>query len=96
VPIYFVAKTIADLFRNSSSLDRSIAMEGRKAALTTRKATPSEIFEAAMAGGALTAIKPYLEAFIANGRAGTLGDGPDKKDFEYIRRLARAVSEVNI
>lgn len=67
VPIYSVAKTLADLFRNSRLVDRSVAIEGLRAALDQRKATPGEIAEAAKAGGAWTIMRPYLEALTSNG-----------------------------
>lgn len=67
VPIYSVAKTLADVFRNPRLIDRSVAIEALKAALAKRKATPSEIHEAAKIGGALTPIKPYLEILSSNG-----------------------------
>lgn len=67
VPIYAVAKTLADLFRNGRLVDRSVAVEGLRAALDQRKATASEIAEAARAGGAWRTMRPYLEALTFNG-----------------------------
>lgn len=67
VPIYTVAKTLADLFRNGRLVDRSIAVEGMRASLEQRKATASEITEAARAGGAWRIMRPYLEALTFNG-----------------------------
>ncbi|MFX6330740.1 hypothetical protein ABTF76_21030, partial [Acinetobacter baumannii] len=67
VPIYSVPKTLADLFRNSKLVDRSVAMEGLRAALEQRKATPGAIAEAAKAGGAWRIMRPYLEALTFNG-----------------------------
>lgn len=67
VPIYSVAKTLADLFRNSRLVDRSVAVEGLRAALDQRKASAGAIAEAARAGGAWPAMRPYLEALTANG-----------------------------
>lgn len=67
VPVYSVAKTLADAFRNPRLVDRSIAIEGLKNALAAHKATPSQIYEAAQKGGALNTIKPYLEALTSNG-----------------------------
>lgn len=67
VPIYSVAKTLADAFRNSKLIDRSVAVEGLRSALEQRKATPSEIAQAAKAGGAWKTMRPYLEALTANG-----------------------------
>lgn len=67
VPIYSVPKTLADLFRNGRLVDRSVAVEGLRAAVEQRKATPSAIAEAARAGGAWRIMRPYLEALTFNG-----------------------------
>jgi predicted transcriptional regulator of viral defense system len=67
VPIYSVAKTLADLFRNSKLVDRSVAVEGLRAALERRKATPGAIAQAAKEGGAWRIMRPYLEALTFNG-----------------------------
>ena len=67
VPIYSIPKTLADLFRNARLADRSVAIEGLRSALDQRKTTPSEIAEAAVAGGAWKVMKPYLEALTAHG-----------------------------
>lgn len=67
VPIYSVPKTLADLFRNSKLVDRSVAVEGLRATLERRKATPSEIAQGAKAGGAWKVMQPYLEALTSNG-----------------------------
>lgn len=67
VPIYSVSKTLADLFRNSKLVDRSVAVEGLRAAIERRKATPSAIAQGAKAGGAWKTMQPYLEALTYNG-----------------------------
>lgn len=67
VPIFSIPKTLADLFRNGRLVDRSIAVEGLRAALNQRKATPAQIAEAARAGGAWRVMRPYLEALTFNG-----------------------------
>lgn len=67
VPIYSIPKTLADLFRNSRLVDRSVAIEGLRATLDQRRATPSAIADAAKAGGAWKVMKPYLEALTSNG-----------------------------
>ena len=67
VSIYTVPKTLADLFRNGRLVDRSVAVEGLRAALEQRKATPSQIAEAARVGGAWRIMRPYLEALTFNG-----------------------------
>ncbi|MBO6690211.1 MAG: AbiEi antitoxin N-terminal domain-containing protein [Henriciella sp.] len=65
--VYSVAKTIADAFRNSSLIDRSVAIESLKSALELRKATPAEIMSAAAANRASRKVAPILEALTANG-----------------------------
>jgi predicted transcriptional regulator of viral defense system len=67
VPIYSIARTLADVFRNPRLVDRSIAIESLKSALTQRKVTPSDIYEAARHGGVVKIIAPYLEALTSNG-----------------------------
>jgi predicted transcriptional regulator of viral defense system len=67
VPIYSIAKTLADLFRNPRLVDRSVAIEGLRAALDQRKAKPAQIAEAARTGGAWKIMRPYLEALTSNG-----------------------------
>jgi predicted transcriptional regulator of viral defense system len=67
VPIYSIPKTLADLFRNSKLVDRSVAVEGLRAAIEQRKATPSAIAQGAKAGGAWKVMQPYLEALTSNG-----------------------------
>ncbi|WP_207791543.1 type IV toxin-antitoxin system AbiEi family antitoxin domain-containing protein [Sandaracinobacteroides saxicola] len=67
VPIYSVPKTLADLFRNSKLVDRSVAVEGLRATIEQRKATPSAIAQGAKDGGAWKIMQPYLEALTSNG-----------------------------
>jgi predicted transcriptional regulator of viral defense system len=67
VPIFSVSKTLADIFRNRKLIDRSVAVEGLRAALEQRKATPGVIAEAAMAGDSWKIMRPYLEALTSNG-----------------------------
>lgn len=67
VPIYAVTKTLADAFRNPKLVDRSVAIEALRSALTQKKASPSDIAMAAKAGGAWTIMHPYLEALTSNG-----------------------------
>ena len=67
VSVYSVTKTLADVFRNGRLVDRSVAVEGLRAALDQRKASPSEIAEAARMGGAWRVMRPYLEALTFNG-----------------------------
>jgi len=67
VPIFGVAKTIADAFRHRRSVGIDVAVPALKEALRQRKATPSEISACAMRGGVWNALRPYLEAFTADG-----------------------------
>jgi predicted transcriptional regulator of viral defense system len=67
VPMFGVAKTIADVFRHRHSVGIDVAVPALKEALRQRKATPSEISACAMRGGAWNALRPYLEAFTADG-----------------------------
>ena len=48
VPIYSVAKALADAFRNPKLVDRSVAIESLRSAIEQRKASPSEIAQAAI------------------------------------------------
>jgi hypothetical protein len=66
VPIYAIPKTLADLFRNPKLVDRSVAVEGLRAA-QQRKVTPSALAQGAKAGGAWKVMQPYLEALTSNG-----------------------------
>jgi predicted transcriptional regulator of viral defense system len=66
VPVFSVVKTLADAFR-SKLVDRSVAIEGLRATLEQRKASPAAIAEAAMVNGAWKKMKPYLEALTSNG-----------------------------
>jgi predicted transcriptional regulator of viral defense system len=67
VPIYSIAKTLADAFRNPNLVDRSVAIEALKSALTQRKVLLSDIISAAKEGGAWTVMRPYLEALTSDG-----------------------------
>lgn len=67
VPIFGVAKTIADVFRHRRSVGTDVAVPAVKEALRQRKATPSEISDWAMRSGVWNSLRPYLEAFTANG-----------------------------
>tara|TARA_R110000868_G_scaffold42178_3_gene143170 strand:+ start:770 stop:1390 length:621 start_codon:yes stop_codon:yes gene_type:complete len=67
VPVFSVTKTLADIFRNSKLVDRSVAVEGLRTALEQRTATPAAIADAAMEAGAWRIMRPYLEALTSNG-----------------------------
>jgi predicted transcriptional regulator of viral defense system len=67
VPVYSVAKSLADAFRNPKLVDRSIAIECLRNAVHGRKATPAAIAETARQCGAWTRMRPYLEALTHDG-----------------------------
>ena len=67
VRVYSIAKTIADAFRNPKLVDRSVAVEAMKAALSARKATAGQLAAAARENGAWNQMRPYLEALTSNG-----------------------------
>ena len=67
VPIYSVAKSLSDAFRNPKLLDRSVAIECLRSAVRSRNSTPAEIAETAQACGAWNQMRPYLEAVTQDG-----------------------------
>ncbi|MCC6488069.1 MAG: type IV toxin-antitoxin system AbiEi family antitoxin domain-containing protein [Candidatus Hydrogenedentes bacterium] len=56
------ARTVADCFRFRRVVGRDVALEALREALRERKATRSEILQAADACRARTVVRPYLEA----------------------------------
>ena len=66
VPIYGLAKTLADAFRHRRSVGTDVAVRAIKEALKRGRATPAEIAAAAARGGAWSAMRPYLEALTAD------------------------------
>jgi predicted transcriptional regulator of viral defense system len=62
VPVYSVVKSLADAFRNPKLVDRSVAIESLRSTIEQRKASPSDIAQAAMDCGAWKVMRPYLEA----------------------------------
>ncbi|MEM7706200.1 MAG: type IV toxin-antitoxin system AbiEi family antitoxin domain-containing protein [Pseudomonadota bacterium] len=67
VPIYSIAKSLADAFRSRRFVDRSVAIECLRNALKERKATPAVIALTAKECGAWKQMQPYLEALTAGG-----------------------------
>lgn len=67
VPVYSAVKALADAFRNPKLVDRSVAIESLRSAIEQRKASPSDIAQAAMDCGAWKVMRPYLEAMTHNG-----------------------------
>ncbi len=66
VPIFSVAKTVADAFRHRRSVGVEMSIQGLGEALRQGKAIPAEISNYAMRGGVWTILRPYLEAFVAS------------------------------
>ena len=66
VPVFGVAKTVADLFRYRRTVGDVIAIEGLREALRRRKATPAEIAREAEAGGVWRTMEPYVMALTSN------------------------------
>jgi predicted transcriptional regulator of viral defense system len=67
VPVYSVAKALADAFRNPKLVDRSVAIESLRSTIEQRKASPSDIAQAAMDCGVWKVVRPYLESITHNG-----------------------------
>ena len=66
VPVFGVAKTLADLFRYRRTVGEVLAVEGLRNALRRRKATPAEIAREAEAGGIWPVMQPYLMALTSD------------------------------
>ncbi len=67
VPIYSISKSLVDAFRNPKLLNRSVAIECLRNAVTSRKVTPTEISETARDCGAWKRMRPYLETIASHG-----------------------------
>ncbi len=62
VPIFGVAKTIADLFRYRQTVGVNVALEGLREALRQKKASPSEIAREAADAKIWKIMEPYVSA----------------------------------
>ena len=67
VPIFGIAKTIADLFRYRRTVGINLAVEGLREALRQRKATPAKIAKCAHDAGVWKIVEPYLTAYTSGG-----------------------------
>jgi predicted transcriptional regulator of viral defense system len=67
VPIFGVAKTVADVFRYRRVLGTTLAVEGLREALRKKMATPAEISRQGLEAGVWTAMQPYLDALTLDG-----------------------------
>lgn len=66
VPVFGVAKTVADLFRYRRTVGDALAIEGLRHALRQRKVTPAEITREAKAAGAWAMMEPYVMALTSD------------------------------
>ena len=62
VPVFGVAKTVADLFRYRRTVGDALAIEGLRQALRQRKATPAEIAREAETAGVWATMEPNVMA----------------------------------
>jgi len=67
VPIYGVAKTIADLFRYRRTVGEAVVIEALREALRQRKATPAEIAKFAEQARVWKIMQPYLTTLTSHG-----------------------------
>jgi predicted transcriptional regulator of viral defense system len=66
VPVFGVAKTVADLFRYRRTIGDALAIDGLRQALRQRKCTPAEITREAKAGGVWATMEPYVMALTSD------------------------------
>ena len=66
VPVFAVAKTVADLFRYRRTVGDALAIEGLRQALRQRKATPAEIARESKAAGVWATMEPYVMALTSD------------------------------
>ena len=67
VPIFGIAKTIADLFRYRRIIGINVALEGLREALRKRKATPAQIARYASDARVWKIMEPYVNALTSDG-----------------------------
>lgn len=67
VPIFGIAKTIADLFRYRRTVGINIALEGLREALRKRKVTPAQIAKYASDARVWKTMEPYVSALTTDG-----------------------------
>lgn len=66
VKVFGAVRTVVDLFRHERLVGLTIAIEGLKELLRTRRSTPGAIAAKAQALGAWTKMKPYLETLASD------------------------------
>ena len=67
VPIFEPANTIVDCFRYRNKIGLDIALEGLRAGLRTKRATPDQLWEFARTARVWSVMRPYVEAMVADG-----------------------------
>jgi len=67
VPIFGVAKTLADIFRYRRTVGESVAIEALREALRQQKATPAEIARCAEQARVWKVMQPYLTTLATYG-----------------------------
>ena len=66
VPVFGVAKTVADLFRYSRTVGDALAIEGLRQALRQSRATPAEFAREAEVAGVWATMEPYVMALTSD------------------------------
>ncbi len=66
VPVFSVARTLADLFRYRRTVGDALAIEGLRQALRRRLTTPAQIAREAQAAGVWATMEPYLMALASD------------------------------
>lgn len=66
VPVFGVAKTVADLFRYRRTVGDALAIEGLRQALRQRKTSPAEIAREAEAARVWATMEPYVMALTSD------------------------------
>jgi predicted transcriptional regulator of viral defense system len=66
VPIFGVARTVADLFRYRQTVGIHVAIEGLRETLRHKKASPSEIAQRAVEAKVWKIMQPYMQALTSD------------------------------
>lgn len=61
VPIYNIAKTVADCFKYRRRIGQDVALEALRDAIKQRKSTPAELMQAAALSRVANVMRPYVE-----------------------------------
>lgn len=64
VPIYGVAKTIADCFKHRRRVGLDVAIEALRDAIRQRRTTPADVMQVAALDRVTNVMRPYVEALI--------------------------------